>query len=64
MAPSYMEAVEEYDPALLEDHPLRSYPRECCPGLRAYWKGSDRDPVGRDVRRLPLRILWVFLVAW
>lgn len=22
-----------YDPWLLEDHPLRSYPTECCPGL-------------------------------
>jgi len=26
----------EYDPWLLDDHPLRSYPTECIPGLGAY----------------------------
>ncbi|KAJ5780135.1 hypothetical protein N7457_005295 [Penicillium paradoxum] len=26
----------EYDPWLLDDHPLRSYPTECIPGLSAY----------------------------
>ncbi|KAJ5822434.1 hypothetical protein N7447_004774 [Penicillium robsamsonii] len=26
----------EYDPWLLEDHPLRSYPTECIPGLSLY----------------------------
>lgn len=25
----------EYDPWLLDDHPLRSYPTECIPGLGA-----------------------------
>jgi hypothetical protein len=51
-----MEAVEEYDPALLDDHPLRSYPRECCPGLQSY-------SIVRNVKDLPFRILWVLLVA-
>jgi hypothetical protein len=27
--------VYEYDPWLLDDHPLRSYPTECIPGLGA-----------------------------
>ena len=26
----------EYDPWLLDDHPLRSYPTECIPGLSLY----------------------------
>lgn len=26
----------EYDPWLLDDHPLRSYPTECIPGLGGY----------------------------
>lgn len=26
----------EYDPWLLDDHPLRSYPTECIPGLSPY----------------------------
>jgi hypothetical protein len=26
----------DYDPWLLDDHPLRSYPTECIPGLGAY----------------------------
>jgi hypothetical protein len=29
----------EYDPWLLEDHPLRSYPTECIPGLSPYLYG-------------------------
>ncbi|KAJ5753387.1 uncharacterized protein N7511_007540 [Penicillium nucicola] len=29
----------EYDPWLLEDHPLRSYPTECIPGLSTYLYG-------------------------
>lgn len=26
----------EYDPWLLDDHPLRSYPTECIPGLGSF----------------------------
>lgn len=28
--------IYEYDPWLLDDHPLRSYPTECIPGLGMY----------------------------
>ncbi|KAJ5554769.1 hypothetical protein N7535_007215 [Penicillium sp. DV-2018c] len=30
----------EHDPWLLDDHPLRSYPTECIPGLSAYLNES------------------------
>lgn len=29
-------SIYEYDPWLLDDHPLRSYPTECIPGLGTY----------------------------
>ncbi|CAG7983032.1 unnamed protein product [Penicillium salamii] len=38
----------EYDPWLLDDHPLRSYPTECIPGLGAYLEES----IGRRKKAL------------
>lgn len=30
---------EEYERWMMEDHPLRSYPKECCPGLSRWASG-------------------------
>ncbi|OJJ32384.1 hypothetical protein ASPWEDRAFT_175663 [Aspergillus wentii DTO 134E9] len=51
------EIVEDnyYDPWLLEDHPLRSYPTECCPGLLMYlqtWYAAVRKNWGERIFRV------------
>ena len=31
---------DKYEQWMMEDHPLRSYPTECCPGWSRVWNGG------------------------
>lgn len=58
----------DYDPWLLEDHPLRTPPTECCPGvsyfLRSCYNVAKKNWSGRVFRLVCflLIVLYVFIV--
>lgn len=60
-------ACLEYDPLLLDDHPLRAYPGECFPGLipslRSYYKTS-RGSWSERVFCVVCLLLVVVYVSW
>jgi hypothetical protein len=55
-----LEDQDSYELLLLDDHPLRSYPTQCCPGLRLYlraWYATVRKNWGERIFRIVCLLL-------
>lgn len=54
---------DDYERWMMEDHPLRSYPTECCPGLSCWWSSpSSGAKAGRLFRLLCVVALMLYAI--
>ena len=54
---------DDYERWLMEDHPLRSYPTECCPGLLRWWSSeSSGVKAGRLFRLLCVVVMMLYAI--